>query len=89
MLVKFRPCGMITEVVLGDGRRRAVDRSQLETMSHPMHARRPPHHPDVKEVYWHDRHGWLGESRIKLREDVVVNASYRVGPAAAAGTMQR
>lgn len=37
------------------------------------------HHPDVKEVYWHYRHGLLGESRITLREDIVVNASYRVG----------
>jgi hypothetical protein len=37
------------------------------------------HHPDVKEVYWHYRYGLLGESRVTLREDVVVNVSSRVG----------
>ena len=37
------------------------------------------HHPDVKEVYWHYRHGLLGESQVTLREDVVVDVSTRVG----------
>jgi hypothetical protein len=34
----------MTAAVLGDGRRRAVDRSQLGTMNHPMH-RRPRRRP--------------------------------------------
>jgi hypothetical protein len=38
-LPSFAARGMMTAVVLGDGRRRAVDRSQLGTMNHPMHRR--------------------------------------------------
>jgi hypothetical protein len=36
-LPSFAARGMMTAVVLDDGRRRAVDRSQLGTMNHPMH----------------------------------------------------
>jgi hypothetical protein len=39
-LPSFAARGRMTAVVPGDGRRRAVDRSQLGTMNHPMHARR-------------------------------------------------
>jgi hypothetical protein len=43
-LPSFASRGRMTAVVLGDGRRRAVDRSQLGPMNHPMH-RRPRRHP--------------------------------------------
>jgi hypothetical protein len=39
-LPSFTARGRMTAVVLDDGRRRAVDRGQLGTMNHPMHARR-------------------------------------------------
>ena len=39
-LPRLAPRGMITSVVLDDGRRRAVDRGQLEPMNNPMHTRR-------------------------------------------------
>jgi hypothetical protein len=39
---------MMTAVVLADGRRRAVDREQLETMNNPMH-RRPRRRPESRE----------------------------------------
>ena len=39
-LPRLAPRGMITSVVLDDGRRRAVDRGQLEPMNNLMHTRR-------------------------------------------------
>jgi hypothetical protein len=39
-LPRLGPRGMITAVMLDDGRRRAVDRGQLEPMNNPMHTRR-------------------------------------------------
>jgi hypothetical protein len=36
-------------------------------------------HPAVEEIYWHYKHGLLGESQVTLKKGVVVNVSYRVG----------